>query len=483
MSLLNQLKFIEKGFLTSSFKKADGQIFLFFDNEKLESVVKKMLNKDEVSFIKKHPQKVFSSPHRKLWIAQPFHLVDQRKIQYMQLDPSDFAFYKDYIANLVKAAENSGCEKIELNLFSANADQIEAAVMAVELCLYSYKDLLSIKTKVCIKVDGKAYKVNKSIQAQAAATNMSRHLVNLPTNLLNTESYKNLIKSWFSGENFQVRVWGPKELKKQNMNLLLAVGQAGENPPYLVKVDYKPKTKTKAHCFVGKGIVYDSGGLSIKPTSNMKLMKKDMGGSAAIFGLAHWVKATKYKSPCSFYFSLAENGIASNAFRPGDIYTSRKGLRVEITNTDAEGRLVLADALDVACQENPKSKTMMDFATLTGAIKAALGSDVAGMFANDKSLADDMVLRGLKTGDRVWSMPLIQDYKKQLSSVHADIVNSADGFGGAVTAALFLQYFVSHKKWLHFDLYAWKDQPSGCFTEVGASGQPVQTVIEYLKTQ
>ena len=105
------------------------------------------------------------------------------------------------------------------------------------------------------------------------------------------------------------------------------------------------------------------------------------------------------------------------------------------------------------------------------------------MFATDKSVAEDMVLRGLKTGDRVWTMPLIQDYKKQLASVHADIVNSADGFGGAVTAALFLQYFVSHKKWLHFDLYAWKDQPSGCFTEVGASGQPVQTVIEYLKTQ
>lgn len=483
MSLQKEFKVIESGFLTSNMKAPDARVYVFFEKDNFESVCKKILDKPEIEFVKKQPHKIYSSSYKNLWIARPYYLVEQRKIQYMQLDPSDFAFYKDYIANLIKSAQSSGCNKIELNLNSANSDQIEAAIMACELTLYSYKDLLNIKTKVLIRVDGKALKINKSIQSQATATNMTRHLVNLPTNLLNTETFKNLIKSSFTGDNFKVRVWGQKELKKQNMNLLLAVGAAGENPPYLVKVDYKPSVKTKTHCFVGKGIVYDSGGLSIKPTQGMKLMKKDMGGAGAVFGIAHWVKASKFKSPCSFYFSLAENAISSNAFRPGDIYTSRKGLSVEITNTDAEGRLVLADALDVACEENPKSKTMMNFATLTGAIKAALGSDVAGMFANDKPLADDMVLRGLKTGDRVWSMPLIQDYKKQLSSAQADLVNSADGFGGAVTAALFLQYFVNHKKWLHFDIYAWKDQPSGCISEIGGSGQPVQTIIEYLKTQ
>ncbi|MEO0337123.1 MAG: leucyl aminopeptidase family protein, partial [Pseudomonadota bacterium] len=239
----------------------------------------------------------------------------------------------------------------------------------------------------------------------------------------------------------------------------------------------------KPVALVGKGITFDSGGLDLKPPQFMRLMKKDMGGSAAVVGTLRWAIASGSKQPLDVYLSVAENSVSDEAFRPSDVITSRRGHKVEIDNTDAEGRLVLADALDVACGKSGKDKpqVVIDVATLTGAAKVALGKSIGALFSNTNSLRDKLQKAGAKSGDICWPLPLFQPYRKSLNSTFADFVNSADGFGGSITAALFLESFVDDTPWAHLDIYAWTDGPSGCFLEKGGSGQGVGVLAEYLR--
>ncbi|MBX7230804.1 MAG: leucyl aminopeptidase family protein [Bdellovibrionales bacterium] len=303
----------------------------------------------------------------------------------------------------------------------------------------------------------------------------------------------------------------------ENCHLILAVGQGANHKPCLVHLSYRPsclqnslgveESKVKAReqknfkkasptpdnklqyktqdkpqykkvAFVGKGITFDSGGLDLKPSSGMRWMKKDMGGSAALVGLAWWVAQTQPEFCCDFYLPLAENAVSQNSFRPGDVYDSKVGLKVEIHNTDAEGRLVLADAMTVALQDKPD--LLIDVATLTGAIKAGLGSGIAGLFGNRDLWIAQMLESSQKRGDWMWPMPLFQSYQTALKSQFADLVNASEGFGGAITAALFLQQFVQNCPWLHLDIYAWKDGVEGPLLESGANGQPVQALIHFL---
>ena len=217
----------------------------------------------------------------------------------------------------------------------------------------------------------------------------------------------------------------------------------------------------------------------------MRLMKKDMGGAASGVGLAYWVAHSNYGRACDFYLALAENSIDANAMRPSDVYRSRAGYLVEIDNTDAEGRLVLADVMDVAAKKTAKDEPeyLIDLATLTGAIKVALGADMAGLFSNNDKLADQIVKAGQVVGEPNWRMPLVQKYFASISSNFADFKNSADGFGGAITAALFLEKFCNNVKWAHLDIYGWVDKPTGSLSTAGGNGQAVQTLIQWLKTQ
>jgi leucyl aminopeptidase len=217
----------------------------------------------------------------------------------------------------------------------------------------------------------------------------------------------------------------------------------------------------------------------------MRLMKKDMGGAASIVGLATWVAEMKYPGPCDFYLALAENAVDANSFRPSDVCVARNGMSVEIDNTDAEGRLVLADALDVAVTQKgvDEPEVVIDVATLTGAIKVGLGVDIAGLFSNDDELAESLTTAGQRAGDLNWRMPLFDKYWGEMSSPFADCKNSGGSFGGAITAALFLQKFVRGKKWAHLDVYAWADKAQGALGAQGGSGQPVQALIEYLESR
>jgi len=206
-----------------------------------------------------------------------------------------------------------------------------------------------------------------------------------------------------------------------------------------------------------------------------------MGGSAAVLGTAMWAVASGLKVNLDVYLALAENSVSDKSFRPSDVVTARNGMSVEIHNTDAEGRLVLADALDVAVKQKTKPRAVVDVATLTGAIKVALGAQLAGLFANDSKLSSALSSAGSQAGDLMWSMPLYRKYSSQMSSNFADMVNATDGFGGAITAALFLEKFVADVPWAHLDIYAWKDAPDGCWLEAGGSGQSILALAAFLK--
>jgi leucyl aminopeptidase len=246
----------------------------------------------------------------------------------------------------------------------------------------------------------------------------------------------------------------------ENYPMIHAVGKAAarSHAPSLIEVEWgNPKHPRIA--IVGKGVCFDSGGLDIKPSSGMRLMKKDMGGAAHALGLAQMVMEARLPVRLHLLIPAVENAIAGNAFRPGDILTSRRGLTVEIDNTDAEGRLVLADALTKAQED--AATLILDFATLTGAARVALGPDLPALFSNDDAVAEALLLAGTAQDDPCWRLPLWGPYTDMLKSDIADMVNSAEGgMAGASTAALFLQKFVPHEiPWAHFDTFAWR--PSG----------------------
>jgi leucyl aminopeptidase len=242
--------------------------------------------------------------------------------------------------------------------------------------------------------------------------------------------------------------------------MIHAVGMAAAkaNAPRLIELTWgNPENPRVA--IVGKGVTFDSGGLDIKPSSGMRQMKKDMGGGAHALALGHLIMQSRLPVRLHLLIPAVENAIAGNAFRPGDILISRKGLSVEIGNTDAEGRLVLADALTKAAESDPD--LIVDFATLTGAARVALGPELPAAFANDDALADAVANAGIACDDPVWRLPLYAGYDDMLKSDVADLNNAPDGgFAGAVTAALFLAKFVSpDTPWLHLDTFAWCPSP------------------------
>lgn len=401
------------------------------------------------------------------------------------LESGAFVLGRDTLGQAVAQAIEWGAQQIEIDFHRCAAELIRGAVLGMEVAAYQYLRVSQTKEwsapTVSIRQEGEILSDLSEPLKLARAVNLARHLTNLPPNRLNPEAYCEIAKQLFSraGSEVQLDIWNETRLKKERCNLILAVGAGSDTEPALIHIKYRPRgVKAGSTTFVGKGVTFDSGGLNLKPDSGMRLMKKDMGGSAAVLALAWWAIQSKVKKPCDFILGLAENSVDGRSYRPSDVIESRAGLKVEIHNTDAEGRLVLADALDHACDLKPE--LIVDVATLTGAIKAGLGSQVAGLFGNDDERIQKMMKSAKKTGDWMWPMPLYRKYKSALRSQFADVVNSGDGFGGAITAALFLEKFVRGISWLHLDIYGWKDSAEGCFSEGGASGQSVLALADFL---
>ena len=294
----------------------------------------------------------------------------------------------------------------------------------------------------------------EALEREVAASCLARDLINTPANDMTPSALAQAARELALAHGAQMQVILGDELMAQNFPLIHAVGRAAHQPPRLVDISWGRIDAPKV-TLVGKGVCFDTGGLNIKPDAGMLLMKKDMGGAAAALAAASMIMGQGSDVRLRLLLPIVENAISGPAFRPGDIYPSRKGLSVEIGNTDAEGRLILADALALADEEAPE--LLMDFATLTGAARVALGPDLPPFYTHDEALAADIAKIGAAIHDPVWRLPLWPAYDRWLDGKISDLNNvTSGGFAGSITAALFLNRFVEKcRAYVHFDIYGW----------------------------
>jgi leucyl aminopeptidase len=313
--------------------------------------------------------------------------------------------------------------------------------------------------------------------AMAAGFLRARELGNLPPNICTPAYLADQARSIAEAyANVEVEVLGPEEMEALGMNALLGVGQGSAHPPRLIVMNYRGAgDDDQPHVFVGKGITFDTGGISLKPAAEMDEMKYDMCGAATVLGAT--LAAIEASLPINLVtiVAAAENMPSGRATRPGDIVTTHSGKTVEILNTDAEGRLVLCDALSYASRYEPKA--IVDVATLTGACIVALGSHASAVYSKDDDLAEDLVNAGEWTGDRAWRMPLWDEYQAQLKSRFADVANIGGPQAGSVTAACFLSRFAESMRWAHMDVAGRAFQGGA---NKGATGRPVGLLFRFL---
>ena len=422
-----------------------------------------------------------------IWVLRP----DAMKSSKGYFELSDFAKGREAMGAWCRGNYKS-LESLSIQCKGIGAEYVKGALHALVLAHYKpahvYKTGDKKKdTQLFIKSDRVKFtpKLIKQIQAFSCSMNLSRHLTNLPGGDLHPKSFSEIAKKVLAKKKgVTVEVWNEARLEKENCGLLLGVGRAGVSAPCLVKIKYRPtgaKNK-KPIAFVGKGVTFDTGGLDLKPAAGMRLMKKDMSGAGIVLGLAHYVAESQPKRAFDFYLALAENGVNETAVRPGDVLTARNGKTVEIHNTDAEGRLVMADAMDVAVTQKAANapETLIDISTLTGAMRISLGFDVAGFFSTDEKLAGDLAKSAKNVGEPAWRMPLYENYRKDLDSTIADLSNcGTGGMGGAISAALFLKEFVGDVKWAHFDVMAFNHSHKGAVSE-GGNAQSFQLLADYI---
>lgn len=319
-------------------------------------------------------------------------------------------------------------------------------------------------------------------EAIATASWHARRLATTPSNIKSPAWLVAQVKELVAPSSLAVKVWDNAALEKEGFGGIVAVGQASATPPYLVQVDYTPAKagrKVPHVVLVGKGITFDTGGLSIKPGEAMLNMKRDMTGAAVVAATMSALAAVDCPVRVTGLLPIAENAISGRALRPGDVITHWGGRTTEVTNTDAEGRLVLADALQYAATKL-KPDLLVDVATLTGAMKVALGLNIGGYFSTDESAAEHLESASAASGERIWRMPLAEEYESFLSSKVADSDN-APGRAGAITAALFLQHFTSGLPWVHFDIASVGDSAGhqGLWTP-GPTGFGVRMLLHWL---
>ncbi|MCC8967599.1 leucyl aminopeptidase [Bradyrhizobium sp. Pear76] len=378
------------------------------------------------------------------------------------LKEKDFLKFGGVLAGKLNAGSGSMTVIAELPDAAMGAGQAAAIATGIRLRAYKFDRYKTkkkdgengaVRADVSIAVDDvaaakKAFAPESSI---VDGVNLARELVNEPPNVLYPEEFARRA-SQLRKLGVTIEVLDVKAMTKLGMGALLGVGQGSARPSRTVIMHWNGGKKSEAPvAFVGKGVCFDTGGISIKSAGGMEDMKGDMGGAACVVGLMHALAARKARVNAIGAIGLVENMPDGNAQRPGDIVTSMSGQTIEIINTDAEGRLVLADVLWYVAKKF-KPKFMVDLATLTGAIMVALGTDHAGLFSNNDELAERLAKVGLETGEKVWRMPLGPEYDKQIDSQFADMKNTGGRNGGSITAAQFLQRFVDGTPWAHLDI-------------------------------
>ena len=304
----------------------------------------------------------------------------------------------------------------------------------------------------------------KRVTAMIEGLCLIKTLINTPANDLGTDELAEAAAIIAKQSRATFLKIADKELLTQNFPMIYEVGKASPRRPQIVEMNWGNDDHPRV-TLVGKGVVFDTGGLDLKPPPFMLLMKKDMGGAAHVLGLAHTIMSLNLPVRLRVLIAIAENSVGGDSFRPGDVIKSRKGLSIEIGDTDAEGRLVVGDALTFASEGTKKPDLIVDFCTLTGSARAALGYDIPAIFSNRDALAEDLKNIGMENEDPLWPLPLWQPYLKEMNSAIADLNNVGSGKAGAVHGALFLQQFVDATiDWIHIDCYAWEQS--------GKAGRP-----------
>ena len=337
------------------------------------------------------------------------------------------------------------------------------------LCIKNIKDLIKENEfqKCCAELKG---------------IFLARDLINLPPNILTPYNYEKIVKNCFKDFSTKIDTYKDKKLEK-NFPLINFVGRSSENKPLLLDIKW---SKSKKNIFpnitlIGKGVTFDSGGLDVKPSSGMMLMKKDMGGSAVVLGIAYALISMNCPVNLRVILPMAENSISDKSMRPLDVIYARNNTPVEIGNTDAEGRLLLADALTFSQENNVKSDFVIDFATLTGAARVALGTELPALFTNDNDLGERIIDEGKEQIDPMWELPLFSPYERYLENKYDALSSTGSaGTGGAITAALFLKKFVdTDTKWAHVDLMAWNTSGRPGFP-VGGEAMGLRNIVNMI---
>lgn len=313
---------------------------------------------------------------------------------------------------------------------------------------------------------------------------LARELVNSPANYINPLTMAELAQNLATEYNLTLNILEEKDCQELGMGAFLGVAKASDLPPKFIHLIYKPQNTPKRKlAIVGKGLTFDSGGLNLKVNGGIETMKMDMGGAAATFGTVKAIAQLKPDVEVHFISAVTENMISGKAMHPGDILTASNGKTIEINNTDAEGRLTLADALVYA--DKLGVDAIIDLATLTGACVVALGEDIAGLWSSDDSLANQIKIAGESAGEKFWQMPLETKYFDGLKSAIADMKNTGPRYGGSITAALFLEKFVEKTPWAHLDIAGpvWTDKPNGITNNQGGTGFGVRTLVNWVLNQ
>ena len=392
-----------------------------------------------------------------------------------------------------RALRKLNCHKIATILHGAGIGgiELEASAEAIAegalLGLYGftkykkpeYEDieeiLLAVREKGNVPILETAIGKGKLV---AEATNLARDMVNEPANYMTPGQMAEAAKEIASKYNLEFKVFDREDMETMGMGALLGVAKGSNQPPKLITLSYKgDKRSKKAVGFLGKGITFDSGGISIKPSEGMNEMKDDMAGAATVMTAVVAIAQLKPKINVTAVVPATENLPSGTALKPGDILKAMNGKTIEVVNTDAEGRLILADALSYAQKLGLSS--LIDLATLTGACRVALGTLYSGVFSNDQDLADKVLKAAKGTGEKMWQMPMPEEYKEQIKSEIADVKNIGNRYGGAITAALFLAEFAANTPWVHIDIAgtASSTKESGYIVK-GATGVGVRTLVE-----
>ena len=479
---------IKISFKKSILRKISSNLVLFVDEKFNTKLIKKYLSNPEFSYISDLLKT--SDLKKKLLI---FELSSKKKVVLISIKKNiknyDIENLGAEFYSLISNAKSAEYLINSDSIVSINKNFIGHFLHGLKLKSYNFRKYKTrnekrlININVCGKKNNTASKDQLKFRALEEGTFYARDLVSEPGNVLHPDEYAKRIKS-LKKYGLKINIYDQKKLKKLGMNALLGVGQGSIRGSYLVTMEWKGlKNNSKPLAFIGKGVCFDTGGYSLKPAKFMEDMTYDMAGSAAVVGLMKNLALRKAKTNAVGVVGLVENMVSGNAQRPGDIVKSYSGKTIEILNTDAEGRLVLADAITFT-EKKFKPKFMIDLATLTGAIIVSLGSEYAGLFSNNDSLSNELIKAGEKVEEKLWRMPLHKNFDKLINSKNADMQNiNYVGGAGSTTAAQFLQRFILNKTpWAHLDIAGMAfSKYGGALNSGGATGYGVRLLNQLIE--